>query len=151
VFGHFENVRRDAGEANSDTVIVRLENKWFWIIPVGETKTSVGLVIDKDEFAKFGGTPAEIFQHWIAASPPVQSRMKDARCLGDLQTTTDFSYYNRKFIGDRLLRVGDAAGFLDPIFSAGVFLAMWSGKIAAEVVQKSLAQGRPNQRLVCEL
>ncbi len=147
VFGHFENVRRDAGEANSDTVIVRLENKWFWIIPVGETKTSVGLVIDKDEFAKFGGKPAEIFQHWIDASPPVQARMKDARCLGDLQTTTDFSYYNRKFIGDRLLRVGDAAGFLDPIFSAGVFLAMWSGKIAAEVVQKSLARGRPNQRL----
>ena len=49
--------------------------------------------------------------------------------------------------GDRLLRVGDAAGFMDPIFSAGVFLAMWSGKIAAEVVQKSLAQGKPNRRL----
>ncbi|MGA2788622.1 MAG: hypothetical protein ABSF60_13955, partial [Verrucomicrobiota bacterium] len=50
-------------------------------------------------------------------------------------------------VGARLLRVGDAAGFMDPIFSAGVFLAMWSGKIASEVVQKSLAQGKPNRRL----
>ena len=63
------------------------------------------------------------------------------------RTTSDFSYYNRQLAGDRLLRVGDAAGFMDPIFSAGVFLAMWSGKIAAEVVEKSLAQGRPNRRL----
>jgi FADH2-dependent halogenase len=143
IFGHFENVVRDSGEANTDTVIVRLENKWFWIIPLTAEKTSVGLVIDKDEFAKSGGSPGEIFQRWIESSPPVRERMKDARRLGDLQTTTDFSYYNRKFVGDRLLRVGDAAGFMDPIFSAGVFLAMWSGKLAAEVVQRSLARGRP--------
>jgi FADH2-dependent halogenase len=147
IFGHFENVVRDAGEANTDTVIVRLENKWFWIIPLTAEKTSVGLVVDKDEYAKFGGSPDEIFQHWIDFSPPVQERMKNARRLGNLKTTTDFSYYNRKFVGDRLLRVGDAAGFMDPIFSAGVFLAMWSGKIAAEVVQKSLAQGKPKRRL----
>jgi FADH2-dependent halogenase len=147
IFSHFENVVRDSGEANTDTVIVRLENKWFWVIPLSADKTSVGLVIDKKEFNQFGGTPQEVFEHWIESSPPVRERMKNARRLGDLQTTTDFSYYNRKFTGDRLLRVGDAAGFMDPIFSAGVFLAMWSGKIAAEVVQKSLAQGKPNRRL----
>jgi len=147
VFGHYEGVGRDAGEANTDTVIVRLENKWFWIIPLSATKTSVGLVVDKDEFAQSDGSPEEIFQRWIESSPPVRERMKTARRLGDLQTTTDFSYYNRRFVGARLLRVGDAAGFMDPIFSAGVFLAMWSGKIASEVVQKSLAQGKPNRRL----
>ena len=147
IFGHFENVVRDPGEASTDTVIVRLENKWFWIIPLTAEKTSVGLVIDKAEFARAGGVPAEIFQQWVQSSPPVQERLKNARRLGELQTTTDFSYYNRKFVGDRLLRVGDAAGFLDPIFSAGVFLAMWSGRLAAEAVQKSLAQGKPSRRL----
>jgi flavin-dependent dehydrogenase len=147
IFGHFENVNLDSGEAKTDTVIVRLENKWFWIIPLTAEKTSVGLVVDKDEFTKSDGVPGEIFQRWIESSPPVRERMKNARRLGGLQTTTDFSYYNRKFTGDRLLRVGDAAGFMDPIFSAGVFLAMWSGKIAAEVVQKSLAQGKPRRRL----
>ena len=147
VFGHFENVGRDTGEANTDTVIVRLENKWFWIIPLSAEKTSVGLVVNKDEFAQSGGSPGEIFQRWIEASPPVKERMKNACRIGDLQTTTDFSYYNRRFVGHRLLRVGDAAGFMDPIFSAGVFLAMWSGKIASEVVQNSLAQGKPDRRL----
>ena len=147
IFGHFENVNLDPGEAKTDTVVVRLENKWFWIIPLTAEKTSVGLVVDKDEFTKSGGAPGEIFQRWIESSPPVKERMKNARRLGGLQTTTDFSYYNRKFTGDRLLRVGDAAGFMDPIFSAGVFLAMWSGKLAAEVIQKSLAQGKPNRRL----
>ena len=147
VFGHFENVGRDPGEANTDTVIVRLENKWFWIIPLAAEKTSVGLVVNKDEFAQSGGSPGEIFQRWIEASLPVKERMKNACRIGDLQTTTDFSYYNRRFVGHRLLRVGDAAGFMDPIFSAGVFLAMWSGKIASEVVQRSLAQGKPDRRL----
>ena len=147
IFGHYENVALDAGEGKTDTVIVRLQNKWFWIIPISAEKTSVGLVIDKDEFAQAGGSPEDVFQRWIESSPPVKERLKNAKRLGDLQTTTDFSYYNRTFVGDRLLRVGDAAGFLDPIFSAGVFLAMWSGKLAAEVIQKSLAQGRPNRRL----
>ena len=147
VYGHFENVRRDDGEAATDTVIIRLENKWFWIIPVSATKTSVGLVVDKDEFTKSGGSPAEIFQHWIDASPPMKERMASARLPGKLDTTTDFSYYNRRFTGPRLLRIGDAAGFMDPIFSAGVFLAMWSGRLAAEAVIKSLAQGKPNRRL----
>ena len=68
--------------------------------------------------------------------------MKDARLVGAIQTTSDFSYHNRRLAGPRLLRVGDAAGFMDPIFSAGVFLAMWSGKLAAEVVGKCLQRGR---------
>jgi flavin-dependent dehydrogenase len=147
VFGHFENVARDAGEPNTDTVIVRLENKWFWIIPLSVTKTSVGIVFDKDEFTKSGGSPSEIFQRWVEATPPVRKRMKEARLLGAIQTTSDFSYYNRRFIGHRLLRVGDAAGFMDPIFSAGVYLAMWSGKLAAEVVGQCLERGAPQRRL----
>jgi FADH2-dependent halogenase len=73
--------------------------------------------------------------------------MKDARLVGAMQTTSDFSYHNRRLVGPRLLRVGDAAGFMDPIFSAGVFLAMWSGKLAAEVVGKCLERGQPNPRL----
>lgn len=147
VFGHFENVMRAEGEAGSDTVIVRLDNKWFWVIPVGDKKTSVGLVIDKDEFNQEKGTPAEIFNRWIEASPPLKKYMANARLVSDIQTTTDFSYYNREFVGHRLLRVGDAAGFLDPIFSSGVFLAMWSGKLAANVIEKSLARGKPIDRL----
>ncbi len=146
IFGHFENVWRSAGDSGNDTVIIRLENAWFWLIPLSATKTSVGLVIDKAVLAESGESPADFFQRWTMAQPAIRQRMQHARLLNTLQTTTDFSYYNRKFAGERLLRVGDAAGFLDPIFSAGVFLAMWSGKIAAETVGHSLTQGQPNRR-----
>ncbi len=147
VFAHFENVILDDGELRTDTIIIRLENKWFWIIPVSEKKTSVGLVIDTDEFMKSEGTPGEIFQRWVDSSVAVKDRMKNARRVNPIQTTTDFSYSNRTFVGNRLLRVGDAAGFMDPIFSAGIFLAMWSGRLAAEVVEQCLASGRHDIRL----
>ena len=141
VFGHFTNVGLDPGDAGGDTIIVRLENKWFWIIPISAEKTSVGLVLDKDEFIQAGGEPPKIFQHWVESSPIVQKRMVNAKLVGPMQTITDFSYFNRRLVGQRLLRVGDAAGFMDPIFSAGVYLAMWSGKLAAEAVLAARARG----------
>jgi flavin-dependent dehydrogenase len=146
VFAHYTGVVRDAGEANGDIIIVRLPNKWFWLIPISAEKTSVGLVIDNDEFAREKGTPQEIFDRWVECSSAVKERMVNARRVNETRTTGDFSYYNRRLAGDRLLRVGDAAGFMDPIFSAGVFLAMWSGKLAAKVVQKSLSRGKPHRR-----
>jgi len=128
VFGQFANV----GMAErSETVIVRLENKWFWIIPLSEEKTSVGLVIDRDEFSSSDGSPEQIFQHWVDASVAVRKRMAGARPLNTMQTTSDFSYYNRRLVGQRLLRVGDAAGFMDPI-----------GGFSGHVVGKA---GRPNR------
>jgi len=148
VFSHFAGVQRDEGERGGDTVIVRLDNKWFWLIPVSADKTSVGLVIDKDEFTLAGKSTEEIFQHWINVSPPMARRMKDARPTGPMQITSDFSYFNRKLAAGRVIRVGDAAGFMDPIFSAGVFLAMWSGKLAVEAVVKALAAGNDGARLL---
>src|SRR5581483_4895696 len=138
VFGHFENVRLDEGTAWGDTVIVRLENSWFWVIPISERKTSVGCVMDQQEFAQAKQSPAEMFEHMWRSSAEMRSRMAAARVVNTIQTTGDFSYYNRRLIGPRLLRVGDAAGFMDPIFSAGVYLAMYSGKLAAKVVLESL-------------
>jgi FADH2-dependent halogenase len=141
VFGHFEGVLLDEGSAAGDTVIIRMENKWFWIIPISEKKTSVGCVMDQEEFSRAKRSPAEIFDQIWRSSTAMRPRMIDAKLVNTIQTTSDFSYYNKRLVGPRLLRVGDAAGFMDPIFSAGVYLAMYSGKLAAEVVLKSLASG----------
>ena len=138
VFGHFTGVMVDEGERGGDTIVVRLENKWFWLIPISKEKVSVGCVMDQGDFAKEKLPPAEIFERIWQSSPEMTARMKNARLAGVIHTTTDFSYYNRRFTGPRLLRVGDAAGFMDPIFSAGVFLAMFSAKLAAEVIGQSL-------------
>jgi FADH2-dependent halogenase len=141
VFGHFLNVNLPPVPQRTETIIVRLENKWFWIIPLSAEKTSVGLVIDKDEFARANAKAEEIFNHWVEAAPVVKSRMAGSSLVGSIQTTTDFSYYNRRLIGPRVVRVGDAAGFMDPIFSAGVFLAMWSGKLGAQAILEALRRG----------
>jgi len=146
VFGHFEGVVLDEGSSGSDTVIIRLENKWFWIIPVSGKKTSVGCVMDQAEFAQAKQLPAELFERIWQSSTALRARMKDARLVNSIQTTGDFSYYNRRLVGPRLLRVGDAAGFMDPIFSAGVYLAMYSGKLASQVILTSLARGDAGAR-----
>ena len=138
IFGHFTGVRVDEGVPAGDTIIVRLENKWFWLIPLTAEKVSVGCVMDQEEFAEAKQSPAEIFNRIWQSSPPVRERMHNARLVGPLYTTSDFSYRNRRFVGRRLLRVGDAAGFMDPIFSAGVYLAMYSGRLAAQAVSESL-------------
>jgi flavin-dependent dehydrogenase len=140
IFGHFKGVKLDEGPKAGDTVIIRLANKWFWLIPVSAERVSVGCVMDQSDLAAAKESPEILFNRFWQSSPPLRDRMKNAERLGPVQTTSDFSYYNRKLVGPRLLRVGDAAGFMDPIFSAGVFLAMYSGKLAAEVINGALAR-----------
>lgn len=142
VFGQFEGVGVDEGPTGTDIVIVRLANKWFWLIPLSATKVSVGCVMDQAELASSRqSSPAEVFHQIWQSSTAMRQRMQHARPVNAMQTASDFSYHNRRLAGPRLLRVGDAAGFMDPIFSAGVYLAMNSGKLAAEVVLNSLAAG----------
>ena len=146
LFAHFQGVHRDAGEAGGDTVIVRLENRWVWLIPISETKTSVGLVMDPAELDRAVESPEATFDRCIQSSLRLREFMRAAQRVSPMHTTGDFSYYNRRLAGERLIRVGDAAGFLDPIFSSGVFLAMWSGELAADAVAGALAQAKPGRR-----
>jgi len=141
LFGHFDGVALDPGSAAGDTIIVRLENKWFWIIPLSRQKVSVGCVMDQEEFAQLKQPPAIVFAQLWNSSAAMRNRMHSAKLVNSIQVTSDFSYYNRRLAGPRLMRVGDAAGFMDPIFSAGVYLAMYSGKLAAQVALESLAAG----------
>jgi len=146
IFGHFAGVRLDEGEAGGDTIIVRLDNKWFWLIPLSAEKVSVGCVMDQAEFAAQKLHPEEMFHRVCQSSAVMRERMKRARLLLPIQTTGDFSYRNKRFVDRRLIRVGDAAGFMDPIFSAGVYLAVYSGKLAAETVLECLAANNDGAR-----
>ena len=141
VFGHFRQVRLDPGEKSGDIIIVRLEEAWFWLIPLSIDKVSIGGVIDQKLLARSGAPPAELFRRLWQGSEPLRDRMARAELLGPMHTTSDFSYHNRRLTGPRLLRVGDAAGFMDPIFSAGVFLAISSGKLAAGTLLECLEGG----------
>ena len=141
VFGHFRGVRVSPGEAGGDTVIVRLGDKWFWLIPLSEEKVSVGCVMDQAEYVRAQEPPGVLFERIWRSSSAMRERLSEAQAVSPIQTTSDFSYRNRRLVGRRLLRVGDAAGFMDPIFSAGVYLAMTSGQSAARAVMESLDRG----------
>lgn len=146
IFGHFRGVRLDEGAAAGDTIIVRLADKWFWLIPITNEKVSVGCVLDQAEFAQRQASPVEVFNEVWESSPPLRDRMQHAELVNGIQTTSDFSYCNQRLVGERLIRVGDAAGFMDPIFSAGVFLAMYSGRLAARALIESLDAGDSGAR-----
>src|SRR5205823_3067741 len=115
-------------------------------IPITDKKVSVGCVMDQEEFGRTKQSPAEVFARLWQSNTAMRARMKNSKLVNTIQATGDFSYYNRRLIGPRLLRVGDAAGFMDPIFSAGVYLAMYSGKLAAEMVLGALAAGTDGSR-----
>lgn len=149
VFAHYEDVALDPGQKGGDTVIVRQEGHWFWLIPLriddagggARGKVSVGAVLDRDAFASDGGAPEALLDRLIRESPPVAERLALARQVSPVHVTSDFSYRNSRFWTGRCVRVGDAAGFIDPIFSSGVFLAMFSARAAAVAVDEALSGG----------
>lgn len=140
-FAHYRGVPRAEGRNAGNTVIVVLQNAWFWMIPVDQELMSVGLVVDRDHARNCGLQPEELLNRTIAATPWVAARMKNAERVTQVYARRDFSYRMKKIAGENFALIGDAAGFLDPIFSTGVFIAMKSADIAASAVESRLRRG----------
>jgi FADH2-dependent halogenase len=142
VFAHFEDVPlRDREELNL-TRLIRGRDFWFWMIAVSETRISVGVVTDTSRFRALKKSPEEALDHFIAQSPEMRERMAGARRVSQVHSISDYSYRNSRFAGDRWMLAGDAAGFIDPIFSTGVFLAILSGEQCADTLDAILDEPR---------
>jgi flavin-dependent dehydrogenase len=142
IFGHYSGVQMDEGERKGDILIVRRHNSWFWLIPLEDDKVSIGLVLDQDDFKALKQDPQAVFDEAVLTTKAVHDRMVSAKPITQGHVLTDFSYTNRKLVSDRLVRVGDASGFIDPIFSSGVMLAMHSARKGARVVNAAIAAGK---------
>jgi flavin-dependent dehydrogenase len=142
VFSHFSGVNRNKGEAAGHITIVRLENAWCWLIPLDEEKTSVGLVQMLEDFKAQGVTPEESFQAAMENHAELRFRMKNAQALEAFRTEADYTFRHHRAAGPRWLLAGDAAGFIDPIFSSGVMVALRSSQLAAKAILKADASGR---------
>lgn len=130
-FAHFENVQRLPGKAGGHPSIIMCREGWFWLIGLNETKTSVGFVT-RPGFARQIDVPADKLLFWaIDRCPVVRARMARAGGPGINHVLADFSYRCRPMAGPGYILVGDAACFLDPIFSTGVTLAMVAANEAA--------------------
>lgn len=142
IFSHFAGVRRPAGRTAGDTVVVRLRDGWFWLIPLDDEKTSVGLVLTADELRSSGLSPEALFNRAVGGSAKLRDLCGAAVALRPYQVTSDYTYFHRQLASDRLLRIGDAAGFFDPIFSSGVYLSLASAQRAVEAIAAAEAAGR---------
>jgi len=142
VFAHYENVKREEGRRAGDIIIGLLPNNaWSWTIPFQGKVTSVGVVtaakfIDKDRVIE------DYIETSIDCSPIFHDLMKDAKRVSEVQVMSNWSHTCDTFYGDRWIAVGDAAAFLDPIFSSGVHLSVSAANFASEKILKAMEKDR---------
>jgi len=141
VFAHYRNVPRAEGRRGGNIIVVVLRDAWFWLIPITKELMSVGLVTTRDHVKACGLRPEELLERSIAETPFVAERMRAAERVSEIRTRKDFSYAMRKIAGENFAMVGDAAGFLDPIFSTGVYMAMKGASLAADGIEQRLRRG----------
>jgi len=146
-FQHFQGVERRAGATAGDPTMVMCAEGWFWIIPIDARRDSIGLVMDADA-ARRVGVPADRMLEWgIARCPLLRRRTAAADRPAGNVVCADFSYRCEPFSGAGYFLVGDAATFLDPIFSTGVCLGMMSAVEAARGVVAMLRHGEAPRRV----
>jgi flavin-dependent dehydrogenase len=141
VFSHFEGASRYTGDREGDISVVLIPGGWWWVIPLRDDRTSVGLVAPSRLLK--GRKPDEaFFQEQIAATPFLRERLASARRVAPVRSISDYSYVSKQLAGDRFVLVGDAAAFIDPVFSTGVYLGMAGAFRAAECVDAALGARR---------
>jgi flavin-dependent dehydrogenase len=140
LWGHFQNAERTGPESAELTTILHVAEKraWFWYIPLSDNKVSVGLVGDSEYLLKGEGRPQQVFDQHVSSSPVMRQRLSGASCVEGLHVAKEFSYTTTQHAGDRWVLVGDAFGFIDPVYSTGVLLALRSGELAADCISDAL-------------
>jgi flavin-dependent dehydrogenase len=140
-FTHYRGARRDPGEHEGATLILHTRNKdsWFWFIPLHDDITSIGVVGSMDYLVRQrDGSPQEIFDAELSLCQPLAERLENAESVRPVQFVRDFTYRAERIAGDGWVMAGDAFGFIDPIYSSGVFLALKSGEYAADAILEGL-------------
>lgn len=132
LYAHFRGVKPFDAEEDGNITIHLFDHGWFWMIPLPEGITSIGVVGKQDFFKRRKGSFEEFFAEALAMSPSVTARMGKAERISAVTATGNYSYTSKVMHGDGWLMVGDAYAFIDPIFSSGVLLAMASGEMGAE-------------------
>lgn len=147
VYAHFRDVELRRDDMAGCASIHLTDDGWFWLIPLPDGVTSVGFVGTQAAFRHRTGTPAALLQQRIEASPTLRPRMTRASPVSDVMTAGNYSYRARTSWGDGYMLIGDAFGFVDPVFSSGVMLAMTGGMRGAEVAHAWLEDAARGRRL----
>jgi halogenation protein CepH len=144
LFGYFRNGKR-LPEPNSGNIFTcAFPSGWFWYIPLTPELTSVGAVVRREDAAKVQGDPEQALAALIAECPEISDFLSGATRettgqYGQLRVRKDYSYHQTAFWRPGMVLVGDAACFVDPVFSSGVHLATYSALLAARSINSVLA------------
>ena len=147
LFTHYAGAVRDTGIDEGATLIFHTDNRkaWFWFIPQPDDRVSVGVVGPLAYLIRGRqGDPETVFAEELARCPALAPRLEPARPVMPIKAIRDFSYKSSRIAGDGWVMAGDAFGFIDPIYSTGVFLALKSGEMAADAIHQALAAGDPS-------
>jgi flavin-dependent dehydrogenase len=145
VWTYWKGAYRDQGRDEGATMVMQTEGKkgWFWYIPLHDDVLSVGVVAPYDYL--FTGRASKdletIYFEEVEKCPGVKPRIAKAERAGPFRAAKEYSYRSRKVAGDGWVLVGDAFGFLDPLYSSGVLLALKSGAYAADAISEGLSLG----------
>lgn len=144
IYSYYKGAMRDSGRNAGATLVIATPETggWFWFIPLSGDITSVGVVAPPNYlYNGRGDDPGAILDEEIANCPGLSRRLEKAERVAQIYTTADFSYRSKRCSGDGWILIGDAFGFLDPLYSSGVMLALKSGELGADSVHEALVAG----------
>ncbi len=143
IWTYWENAYRDSGKDEGATLVIQNGNRqgWFWYIPQHDNIVSIGIVAPFDYIFKGRTNYAQTYEEEVEMCPGVKQRVADAKKVTGYFATKDYSYRSTRVSGDGWVLVGDAFGFLDPLYSSGVLLALKSGQLASTAIVDGLAKG----------
>ncbi len=147
VYAHYEDVARREGEVEGYISIHLAEDGWFWLIPLSGGVMSVGFVGNQNVWKGRKGSVTDVLQSKITASPTVSARMTYATRVSEVYTASNYSYRAHQGYGAQYLMIGDAYGFVDPMFSTGVLMAMTAGELGADAAHVWLDDPVRGQKL----
>ena len=148
VYGYYENAAHLDPPDDGNIFIESYEHGWLWKIPLHTGVTSVGAVVDKEigqqGLRELG--PRGFLEAQVGLAPRTKELLKAATLVDEPNVERDWSYTSKQFAGDGYVLVGDAACFVDPLFSSGVHLALGSATLAANYVKSALEEPQTREQ-----
>src|SRR5688572_1273196 len=140
VWTYWKGAYRDTGRDEGATMVLQTANRkgWFWYIPLHNDIVSVGVVGPFDYLFNGQAKYADTYEREVERCPAVKERVSKGKRVTGHFATKDYSYRATQVAGEGWVLVGDAFGFLDPLYSSGVLLALRSGEMAADAIVEGL-------------
>ena len=143
IWTYWQGAYRDHGRDEGATMVLQTANRlgWFWYIPLNDDRVSVGVVAPFDYLFKGRGSHEQTYIEEVERCPAVKERVASGKRMTGYFATKDYSYRATQAAGDGWVTIGDAFGFLDPLYSSGVLLALKSGEMAADAIVEGFQRG----------